>query len=372
LWDVPLAQAFRAELVDALSAMKGAPWVRLVILRQHPPQSDEVQEIKRPLMSDPALGECERAAMVAPSSLTAMQVRRLFTEGGTPNVRFFADERAARAWLRGASLFAKSGGDERAGYRIHANPLSRVAWLEFWGLWDVPLTLAWRDDLTRAYDEMGRAPWVAFGNSSRHPPQSDEVQEIKKELMARAEQVVARNAVILANNAVGKMQVRRLFQESGYSHRFFTDDLEARRWLFESEVFTARGGDERVGFTVHPNAPARLLTSSYWGLFSPSIADELRVEAMRAYDEMDGAPYAMLVDARRCPPQSGEVEGAHRETIAVGLRRGLARIAVVTAEGAQAQTHARRLFAEAAAPPHLRFFADEAEARAWLADLPRS
>jgi hypothetical protein len=245
--------------------------------------------------------------------------------------------------------------------------------LTFWGLWDVPLARTFGDAIERAVGEMAAsgAPYVAISDSSRHPPQREEVQAIKLAKMQLSQKLGGhqRNAIVIAENAVGQMQVQRLLRESGKNDltRMFSDAQKAREWIFGADVFMRKGGDERAGFTVHPNPAIGLISASFWGLWDLAIADAFRIEITRATEEMNGRHVA-LVDARRFPAQREDVQAIHRETMAIGVHRGLARVADLI-DSSVSRMQARRLFEEAGSPSHLRFFTDHAEARAWLAEV---
>jgi hypothetical protein len=98
-WDLAIADAFRAGMLRTLDALKGRPWVVLQRSARYPPQKPEIQKIHRELM--PLAEPCgmTHAAVVVDSALSQMQTRRLFEESGAPNIHFFNDEGAARAWL---------------------------------------------------------------------------------------------------------------------------------------------------------------------------------------------------------------------------------------------------------------------------------
>src|SRR6185436_20162124 len=111
--------------------------------------------------------------------------------------------------------------------------------------------------------------------------------------------------------------------------RLFSGEAEARAWLAEADVFARRGGNERAGFIIHPNKHSRVLRLEFWGLWDTATAAAFRTEVLRAYDEMDGAPYVVLSQSRRYLPQKPEVQHVHREAMGIALGRGLVRVAVL-------------------------------------------
>ena len=88
---------------------------------------------------------------------------------------------------------------------------------------------------------------------------------------------------------------------------------------------------------------------------------------LAAYAEMGKGPWYAISQSRKYLPPKDEVQAIHKECMGAGLSRGLSRIAVLV-DTAISQLQIRRLFEEAGSPPHLRFFTDEAAARAWLAE----
>ncbi|HEY2365098.1 MAG TPA: hypothetical protein VGH87_01885, partial [Polyangiaceae bacterium] len=164
------------------------------------------------------------------------------------------------------------------------------------------------------------------------------------------------------------MSVRRLTAEIKMPNaRFFNDEAEARAWLAEALVPARTGGNERAGFALRANKKANLLLLEFWGLWDMATARAFRTEVLAAYAEMGKGPWLALSNARKFVPQKDEIQAIHRECIMGGLSRGLSRIAVLL-DSAVSQMQIRRLFEEAGSPPHLRFFTDEDDARAWLVE----
>jgi serine/threonine-protein kinase len=98
LWDVSMANAFRAQCLRVLSALEGAPWVGLASHVRMPPQSDAVRAIQRETMTMGWRAGMTRAAVLVTSAVGRLQVKRITGESGAP-MRLFSDEREARAWL---------------------------------------------------------------------------------------------------------------------------------------------------------------------------------------------------------------------------------------------------------------------------------
>jgi hypothetical protein len=171
-----------------------------------------------------------------------MQIKRMFEEAGQPpNLRFFTDEEDAREWL--AEPLVRRAGDDGAGFTLRADKKARLLHLEFWGLWDMPLTRSFRTEVLAAYAEMGKGPWFALSQSRKYVPQRDDIQEIHKQCIAAGlSQGLTRIAVLL-DSALGQMQIRRLFEEAGSPPhlRFFTDEAEARAWLAEPQGRSGKG-----------------------------------------------------------------------------------------------------------------------------------
>jgi serine/threonine-protein kinase len=146
--------------------------------------------------------------------------------------------RPASSERKRATMTERRSGDEQAGYVIRAAELPRCVELEAWGLWEIPLARAFADDMHRLFDEMSSKPWTVISLSRRNPPQRPEVQELRREVMRRSLSVgIRRNAIVL-DSAIGTMQIRRLWTESGAGEtvRFFTDEAEARAWLAEVKI----------------------------------------------------------------------------------------------------------------------------------------
>lgn len=85
---------------------------------------------------------------------------------------------------------------------------------------------------------------------------------------------------------------------------------------------------------------------------------------------MKGKPWAGITFATRHPPQNEEVQKLQGDTMAAAKSMGVVRAAMVV-ESALAAMMVRRLTQQ----NHLdvaRIFTDEAEARAWIAELDLS
>ncbi len=260
------------------------------------------------------------------------------------------------------------GGSERAGYRVTPHTRERLFELELWGMWDMTTARRFEEEVREAQTIMSGSPYVRLVLLRNHPPQKDDVQDVKRALMSETPTECVRGATVVSST-LSQMQVRRLMTEGGSANiEFFEDEAQARKWLADTEIFARRGGDERAGFIVHPNRHSRVLKLEFWGLWNMAIAQRFRVEVTRAYDEMGATPFVCLSQSRRYLPQKEDVQAIHREVMGIALRSGLVRVAVLV-DTALSQMQIRRLFEEAGSPPHLRFFTDEAAANAWLDEV---
>jgi hypothetical protein len=263
---------------------------------------------------------------------------------------------------------ARTFGSERAGFRLTADPRARLLEMELWGMWDLPMGVAFRAEIHEALTQMRGAPWVVLALSGRHPPQSEEVRAIHAETMAAGSVAGMVRTAFVIDSALAKMSARRLADETKMQNaRFFGDESEARAWLADTDIFARRGGSERAGFVVHPNPHSRVLDLEFWGLWDMPTALAFRTEILRAYRVMEGRPWVVLSQSRRYLPQKEDVQAVHGEVMGVAKKHGLVRVAFLV-DTALSQMQIRRLFEEAGSPPHLRFFTDESEARRFLAE----
>ena len=263
---------------------------------------------------------------------------------------------------------ARTGGTQAAGYRVTCDERARILYVELWGMHDVPLAREAKNVLIEASKTMKPGgPWVALGGGA-HPPQSPEVQALESESMAAGMALGMARIAFVQPSALAKMMVRRLTAEIKMPNaRFFNDEAEAREWLAEALVPARRGGNERAGFAIRANKQGRLLLLELWGLWDATVARAFRTEALAAYAEMGHGPWFVLSQSRRYMPQKDEIQAIHEECTTVALSQGLARVAVLV-DSALSHVQIRRLLEEAGSPPHLRFFTDEEDALAWLAE----
>ena len=126
------------------------------------------------------------------------------------------------------------------------------------------------------------------------------------------------------------------------------------------------GGTARAGFRVSPNPRTRLLEIELWGFWDAELTSAYRLAAEAAQDEMAGSPFAALVEQSRHPAQKEPIPEVKVGLIKRAISKGLVRAAVVAGDNAVGQMQRNREAKTAGAEP--RFFADDREARAWLAD----
>jgi serine/threonine-protein kinase len=133
-------------------------------------------------------------------------------------------------------------------------------------------------------------------------------------------------------------------------------------------VTERRGGDERAGYRIGSAGPPRCVQLEIWGLWDVPLARAQADDMHRLFAEMGTAPWTVISLSQRNPPQKAEVQEIRREVMRKSLSVGVVRSAIVV-DSAIGQMQIRRLWTEVGALDTTRFFTDEAEARAWLAEV---
>ncbi len=126
-----------------------------------------------------------------------------------------------------------SAGDDRAGFDMRADVLTRTLHLRLWGLWDQALEAPWRSSVLAGYARFEGRPFVILSDVTRWVPQKPEMQAMHKETMKSGFEMGLTRVGVVVNSALTQMQIRRLFEEAGSppNVRFTDDPREARAWI---------------------------------------------------------------------------------------------------------------------------------------------
>jgi hypothetical protein len=99
VWDIALAEGYRAAMHESFSVLRGKPWYVLGNITNFPPQSEAVARVHGALMAKASTLGMKRACNVVSSSLTQLQIRRISEASRLPEFAFFKDEQTALKWL---------------------------------------------------------------------------------------------------------------------------------------------------------------------------------------------------------------------------------------------------------------------------------
>jgi hypothetical protein len=99
VWDMSTGRAYDRDLRAEFAPLEGAPFHVLADIREFPPQHPEIAAVHGQLMGHAAQHGMKRAASVVSSAMTELQIRRIASESGMPELAFHRDSRAALQWL---------------------------------------------------------------------------------------------------------------------------------------------------------------------------------------------------------------------------------------------------------------------------------
>lgn len=129
-----------------------------------------------------------------------------------------------------------------------------------------------------------------------------------------------------------------------------------------------RGGDERAGYDIQIELGQQLIVMRAWGFWNMPLAQECLKALLESYRELKatGKPWYFLVDHRKFPAQSVEVQAEISSTVRDAIRLGMKRSASVL-DSTITKLQIRRLTGASGLPMDVfAFFNSEDEARKWL------
>lgn len=126
-----------------------------------------------------------------------------------------------------------NGGDPEVGFRVTRDAKRRLVRLDLWGLWTEALGEDFRGACTSAFEEIKDGPsWAVLADISNYPPQRPRVQQVHADMMALSVRLKITRAANLVSNALNRLQIKRLSEESGLPEfSFFSDEKRALDWL---------------------------------------------------------------------------------------------------------------------------------------------
>ena len=99
-----LVKEYSAEFERVYKAFNGRRWGVVCNLADYPIQPVEISNMVREVMRKAKEGGHVAGATLVSSTLTKMQIRRIAQASGIPEVSFFQDKEAAKAWLDSMGL----------------------------------------------------------------------------------------------------------------------------------------------------------------------------------------------------------------------------------------------------------------------------
>lgn len=99
LWDAKIAGEYRAQGLECVREMGGAPWAVLLDARLFPAQPEHVSQVRVELMTIASRSGMRRMASLVGTAVGKLQTSRLVDEGHVREVEFFDDEEDALEWL---------------------------------------------------------------------------------------------------------------------------------------------------------------------------------------------------------------------------------------------------------------------------------
>lgn len=120
----------------------------------------------------------------------------------------------------------------KKGFSVAVDRERSIVRMKLWGFWTVDDAKAyWEEFITKAATVVGK-PWYVLADVADFAVQRPDVNAYIEKTMvyARANGMV--RAANLVSNALSKMQIARLSQETGLpSFSFFQSEADAIRWL---------------------------------------------------------------------------------------------------------------------------------------------
>jgi hypothetical protein len=120
----------------------------------------------------------------------------------------------------------------KKGFTVAVDRERSIVRMKLWGFWTVDDAKAYWEEFTTKAATVAGKPWCVLADVADFAVQRPDVNAYieKTMLYARANGMV--RAANLVSNALSKMQVARLSQETGLpSFSFFPSEADAIRWL---------------------------------------------------------------------------------------------------------------------------------------------
>ncbi len=124
------------------------------------------------------------------------------------------------------------GGDSRAGFSTRVDLEHALVHSRCWGFWGEDLASAWKSDVLAAVLQVKGPSFGVLLDLNQFSPQRPAVQDAVRAVAVTIASLKPSGAVLLAGNAITKLQIVRLLREGkceGWSFR--SGASEALEWL---------------------------------------------------------------------------------------------------------------------------------------------
>lgn len=137
------------------------------------------------------------------------------------------------------------GGNAAAGFVVTIEAPSGLVHARCWGFWGAELGAAWQAEALAAAHRVRGHAWCVLFDFEGFAPQRPSVQELVRATIVKIAAFKPRYAVLVADNAITKLQLVRLLREEGcHAWSFRARGDEAVAWLKQA---SAEGGGDAGG-----------------------------------------------------------------------------------------------------------------------------
>ncbi|MCU0685708.1 MAG: hypothetical protein MUF34_26270 [Polyangiaceae bacterium] len=104
-------------------------------------------------------------------------------------------------------------GDVAAGFVVEIDPQLGLVHSRCWGFWSDELAASWQGEMLAAVHRERAHAWCALVDLDGFAPQRPSVQEVVRTMVVTMAAYKPRSAILLASNAITKLQLVRLLRE---------------------------------------------------------------------------------------------------------------------------------------------------------------